>query len=100
MRRVRGAQAGEFCEVSNASKSDPAEWLAMVERPIQGSSYLVRRVLKMWQARLLSWLKGAGCRSLFWLPPRPEFVGRVVSSGLLRHLGWSAGDLPVPRHGG
>lgn len=40
--RVHGAQAGEFCEVSNASKSDPAEWLAMVERPMQGSSYLVR----------------------------------------------------------
>ena len=40
--RVRGAQAGEFCEVSNASKSDPAEWLAMVKRPMQGSKYMVR----------------------------------------------------------
>ena len=35
-------QADEFCEVSNASRTDPAEWLAMIRRPMQGSSYLVR----------------------------------------------------------
>ncbi|KAK9833382.1 hypothetical protein WJX81_000396 [Elliptochloris bilobata] len=33
-------QAGEFCEVSNDSESDPAEWLAVIRRP-QGASYLV-----------------------------------------------------------
>jgi hypothetical protein len=37
------AQAGEFCEVSNASKTDPAEWLGVVARPAQAGKYLVRR---------------------------------------------------------
>lgn len=51
--------------MSNASKSDPAEWLAVVARPMQGSSYRVRcaKPGDVTDITLTgSWLKGPGLR--------------------------------------
>eukprot|EP00955_Chlamydomonas_euryale_P095538 364943-Chlamydomonas_euryale.AAC.12 len=32
---------GEFCEVSNASKTDPCAWLGRISRGVEGGAYLV-----------------------------------------------------------
>ena len=61
------AQAGEFCEVSNASKTDPAEWLGVVARAEKAGKYLVRR-------RHTPTTRGAG--------PSTEASACVVAGGL------------------
>jgi hypothetical protein len=60
-------QAGEFCEVSNASKTDPAEWLGVVARAEKAGKYLVRR-------RHTPTTRGAG--------PSTEASACVVAGGL------------------